>query len=57
MGVGRALVVNAIRWFSGQGVDSVSVVTQGRNVRAQRLYQRCGFTTRSVELWFHRWFS
>jgi len=54
-GVGRALLANAIRWFSEEGVDVVSVVTQGRNVRAQRLYQRCGFTTRSVELWFHRW--
>jgi dTDP-4-amino-4,6-dideoxy-D-galactose acyltransferase len=57
MGVGRALVLNAIRWFSDEGVDSVSVVTQGRNVRAQRLYLRCGFSIRSVELWFHRWFS
>jgi hypothetical protein len=31
------------------------VVTQARNVPAQRLYQKCGFITRSVELWFHRW--
>jgi dTDP-4-amino-4,6-dideoxy-D-galactose acyltransferase len=54
-GVGRALLANAIRWFCEEGVEVVSVVTQGRNVRAQRLYQRCGFTTRSVELWFHRW--
>jgi ribosomal protein S18 acetylase RimI-like enzyme len=54
-GVGRALLANAIRWFSEEGVEVVSVVTQGRNVRAQRLYQRCGFTACSVELWFHRW--
>jgi dTDP-4-amino-4,6-dideoxy-D-galactose acyltransferase len=54
-GVGTALLVNAIRWFSEEGVGAVRVVTQGRNVRAQRLYQKCGFTTWLVELWFHRW--
>ncbi len=55
-GVGKDLVGEALRWFANQGVESVNVVTQGRNVRAQRLYQRCGFVTRSVELWFHKWF-
>jgi hypothetical protein len=20
------------------------------------VYQRCGFVTRSIELWFHKWF-
>lgn len=55
-GLGKDLVVEALRWFTKQGVESVSVVTQGRNVRAQRLYQHCGFVTRRVELWFHKWF-
>jgi len=56
-GIGSDLVSCAVRWLAQEGVANLSVVTQGRNVRAQRLYQRCGFTTRSVELWFHRWFS
>ena len=56
-GVGNELLINAIRWFCEEGVEIVKVVTQGRNVRAQRLYQRCGFVTRSEELWFHRWSS
>jgi dTDP-4-amino-4,6-dideoxy-D-galactose acyltransferase len=55
-GIGTQLVSSAVRWFSQQGTNNISVVTQGRNVRAQRLYQKCGFATRSVELWFHRWF-
>ncbi len=55
-GLGKDLVDEALRWFTEQGVESVTVVTQGRNVRAQRLYQRCFFVTRSVELWFHKWF-
>ena len=56
-GIGSDLVSHAVRWFAQEGVEKVSVVTQGRNVRAQRLYQRRGFVTRSVDLWFHRWFS
>jgi dTDP-4-amino-4,6-dideoxy-D-galactose acyltransferase len=54
---GHALVAGAVEWFAERGVRQVSVVTQGRNVRAQRLYQRCGFITSSVELWYHRWFT
>lgn len=55
-GIGHRLVSASLRWFAEQGVTRVSVVTQGRNCQAQRLYQRCGFLTRSVQLWFHRWF-
>ena len=54
-GVGGALIAAVLDWFAGRSADPVSVVTQGRNVRAQRLYQRFGMRTRSVELWFHRW--
>jgi dTDP-4-amino-4,6-dideoxy-D-galactose acyltransferase len=55
-GIGAALVTSAIRWFATERAENVSIVTQGRNVRAQRFYQRCGFAVRSVEFWFHRWF-
>lgn len=54
-GVGGQLIAAALDWFAGRGADPVSVVTQGRNVRAQRIYQRFGMLTRSVELWYHRW--
>lgn len=56
-GIGQQLVGEAIRWFTGQGLKRVTVVTQARNWRAQRLYQRCGFLTAFVELWYHRWFG
>ena len=55
-GVGTSLVEAAVEWFADNGVEHVRVVTQGRNVAAQRLYQKCGFLAESVELWFHRWF-
>jgi dTDP-4-amino-4,6-dideoxy-D-galactose acyltransferase len=54
-GVGTALIRAALGWFSDERRSRVTVVTQGRNVRGQRTYERCGFTTRSVELWYHYW--
>jgi ribosomal protein S18 acetylase RimI-like enzyme len=35
----------------------VEVVTQGRNVRAIRFYQRAGFTVSDVGLWYHWWIA
>ena len=55
-GVGRTLVLGALEWFRSQAVQAVFVATQGRNCAAQRLYQRCGFLTASVQLWYHKWY-
>jgi dTDP-4-amino-4,6-dideoxy-D-galactose acyltransferase len=55
-GTGQTLVFNALKWFSTQQVPEAQVVTQGRNCTAQRLYQRCGFLTQSVQLWYHKWY-
>jgi len=57
MGLGPALVTRSLRWFDEQGVQEVEVVTQGRNIAAQRMYQRCGFVSQSMRLWYHRWFT
>ena len=57
LGCAGGMIKHAAHWFAGQGLDRLNVVTQGRNVAAQRLYQRNGFVTRSVELWFHKWFD
>jgi dTDP-4-amino-4,6-dideoxy-D-galactose acyltransferase len=55
--LGVELVREALRWFRTKNVTQVAVVTQGRNVAAQRIYQRCGFYTQSLQLWYHRWSS
>lgn len=55
-GIGRMLVSRAIDWFHFKGVLKVFVVTQGRNLMAQRLYQRCGFVTHKLQLWYHKWY-
>lgn len=56
-GVGRAMVQQALEWFRSQRVSQAFVVTQGRNIAAQRLYQRLGFLLHSVELWYHKWYT
>ncbi len=55
-GIGYQLTMQILAWFQQQGVKRVTVVTQGRNIGAQALYQRCGFVTLSTELWYHKWF-
>jgi dTDP-4-amino-4,6-dideoxy-D-galactose acyltransferase len=56
-GLGGELVLGALGWFREHGVDKISVVTQGANIGAQRLFQRCGFRSSSTGLWFHRWYG
>jgi dTDP-4-amino-4,6-dideoxy-D-galactose acyltransferase len=54
-GLGASLVAESANWFRAQGAERVSVVTQAQNVAALRMYHRCGFSIKSVELWFHWW--
>jgi dTDP-4-amino-4,6-dideoxy-D-galactose acyltransferase len=56
-GLGTKLVQHFLSWSREQGASRATVVTQGRNIPAQRLYQRNGFATASLQLWYHRWFG
>jgi dTDP-4-amino-4,6-dideoxy-D-galactose acyltransferase len=53
--VGTGLVQTALGWAKAQKASSMQVVTQARNVPAQRLYQQMGFFTRSMTLFYHKW--
>lgn len=55
LGLGHQIVMAGLNWFYAHACSRVEVVTQGRNIAAQRLYQRCGFLTRSAQLWYHYW--
>jgi dTDP-4-amino-4,6-dideoxy-D-galactose acyltransferase len=55
-GLGGQLVRAALGWFAAQRLDRVVVTTQGRNIPAVRMYERSGFASQSIELWYHRWF-
>jgi dTDP-4-amino-4,6-dideoxy-D-galactose acyltransferase len=55
LGLGRTLMAGAGALFIETSMDRATVVTQGRNIRAQRLYQACGYRTTMMSLWLHRW--
>jgi dTDP-4-amino-4,6-dideoxy-D-galactose acyltransferase len=56
-GIGARLVSGALAWCADRDVTRLSVVTQGGNVPAQRLFQSLGFRTTSIGLWFHKWYG
>ncbi|MFN0109501.1 MAG: GNAT family N-acetyltransferase [Blastocatellia bacterium] len=55
-GYGQSLIQTAQQHFFLAGANEARVVTQGRNIAAQRLYQSSGFRTCAVALWYHKWF-
>lgn len=56
-GAGQDLTNGAVNWAYQQGIPRMTVVTQGRNLAAQRVFQRCGFITSKVDVWMHRWYD
>ncbi len=56
-GLGQQMVSAMLEFHRDHGTERVQIVTQGRNTIAQRLYQRNGFLTESVMLWYHKWLS
>jgi dTDP-4-amino-4,6-dideoxy-D-galactose acyltransferase len=54
-GVASALVGAAQAWFRDVPLPGAIVVTQGRNVEAQKVYERAGFRAHRVQLWYHLW--
>jgi dTDP-4-amino-4,6-dideoxy-D-galactose acyltransferase len=56
-GLGANLIRGFLAWSLAQRANRSTVVTQGKNVAAQRFYQRNGFVIASLQLWYHRWFT
>jgi dTDP-4-amino-4,6-dideoxy-D-galactose acyltransferase len=54
-GVGREVVQGVVAGLAERGARSVSVVTQGGNCEAIRLYEEIGFRASSVEVSLHGW--
>lgn len=55
-GLGTLLLKRVLSQVQNDGFTSIVVVTQGRNYGAQQLYQKCGFVTDKMELWYHKWY-
>lgn len=56
-GIGKQIIRAALIWFREHGAAEVVTVTQGRNIGAIRMYERCGFIAQSARFWYHRWFD
>lgn len=54
-GVGTVLVHAAQQWQRAQGLAVGQVVTQGDNIAACKLYQRCGYAPERVDNIYHFW--
>ena len=52
---GERLLQAARGWFQQAGVELAQVVTQGANVPACRLYEKCGYTVETVQHVHHFW--
>ncbi len=55
-GIGYQLQLAVLNQIRQLGSNQVEVVTQGRNISAQNLYQKCGYHLKSIDLWYHKWF-
>lgn len=55
-GLGRALLLSALRLLRDRGAPSVATATQARNVGPVRAHERVGFLLESAGVWHHKWF-
>lgn len=55
-GIGGHLVHAGVDFMKRRGIETASVVTQGANLAALKLYWRAGFFPSQVNMWFHKWF-
>jgi ribosomal protein S18 acetylase RimI-like enzyme len=53
--IAHALLCASLGWATGHGARRLQMVTQARNLAAQRLCQGLGFLTREVSLYYHLW--
>lgn len=56
-GIGRSLLARGLAWFAEQGCRKASVVTQGDNLAALRVYERAGYRIGDVTGVHHLWLS
>ena len=52
---GQQLVCDAQRWFIQNGCHTAHVVTQGDNLPACHLYEKCGYQKIKIEFFYHFW--
>lgn len=56
-GLGSLIIQGTNAWLAEQGVEEVWMATQGQNRTAQRLFQRFGYLSDSIKLYYHKWYD
>jgi GNAT superfamily N-acetyltransferase len=56
-GIGRGLVIGALRWFEARGVEKMFISTQVTNLSSQKVWVRLGFEPTLAQYTFHKWFD
>jgi GNAT superfamily N-acetyltransferase len=54
-GLGSLLMAAAHRWMTDRNARAATVVTQGGNAPACRLYERCGYRVGAAQDYYHFW--
>ena len=54
-GYGASLLRRAEEWFVDRKCRAVRIITQGANVPACRLYEKCGYALEHQSHYFHFW--
>lgn len=55
-GIGRSLMIGALRWARAQGAKRMAISTQITNLGSQKLWARLGFELSRSYYTFHKWF-
>jgi GNAT superfamily N-acetyltransferase len=56
-GIGRNLVIGALRWFGTKGIQKMTISTQITNLSSQKVWVRLGFEPSQAQYTFHKWFD
>lgn len=57
LGIGRSLMIFALRWFQEQGLNQMLISTQIVNLASQKVWTRLGFEISHAYYTFHKWFD
>jgi GNAT superfamily N-acetyltransferase len=56
-GIGRGLIIGALRWCESQGIAKMFISTQITNLSSQKVWVRLGFEPTQAHYTFHKWFD
>jgi len=57
LGIGKSLMIFALRWFQEQGLNQMLISTQIVNLASQKIWARLGFEISHAYYTFHKWFD